>query len=313
MKITFLGTSSGTPTRRRNVTAQAVQFDHGGLWLLDCGEATQHQLMRAGLKASRIERILLTHLHGDHCYGVFGLLSCIAIHQRTAAVEVVGPPGTGELIRTVLRLSEAHLPFPLTISELPAHGGRVTPLHGWSVEAHAINHRVTCLGYVLREDPRPGAFDPERARALGIPAGPLFRRLQHGETIDLPDGRRIAPEAVRDPARPGRVAVLLGDTSDARAIATAGHGCDVLVCETTYAEDRTEKAAEWGHSTTAMTGELAALMAAKTLIITHFSSRYTEPGSGTDPAALARQTQRYCPDTQVLAADDLWTFVVEPP
>ena len=113
MKITFLGTSSGTPTRTRNVTAQIISFDNGALWLLDCGEASQHQLMRAGLRAGRIERILITHLHGDHCYGLPGMLACMAIHGRSETVQIVGPVGLRELIETVLRLSDHVTTFPL--------------------------------------------------------------------------------------------------------------------------------------------------------------------------------------------------------
>ena len=311
MKLTFLGTSAGTPTRERNVTSQALQFEHGAMWLLDCGEATQHQLMRAGLRAGRIERVLLTHLHGDHCYGLPGLLSCIAIHGRSEAVEIAGPPGVREFIETVLRVSHAELPYPLTITELPVAGGALAPLSGWSVSAHPLVHRVPCLGYVLREDDRPGRFHPDAAQRLGVPPGPLFRRLQDGAAVTLADGRVVEPSAVADPPRPGRLVVLLGDTCDASAIVDAGHGCDLLVCETTYDRERPEKAIEWGHSTTAMTGDLARRMGARVLAITHFSSRYADEGSSLSIADLVAETRAACPQTHVVAADDLLTLAVE--
>ncbi len=311
MKITFLGTSAGTPTSERNVTAQALTFAHGGLWLLDCGEATQHQLMRAGLKASRCERILITHLHGDHCYGLPGMLMCIAVNGRIGPVEVAGPPGIREFITTVLRLSEAELPYKLTISELPAEGGTLAPLNGWQASAYRIDHRVTCLGWCLTEDERPGRFHPDRAQRIGVPVGTLYGKLQHGEPVRLPDGRIVLPSDVTDPPRPGRKVVLLGDTSDPSGIAEAAAGCDLLVCEATYDQERAVKAVDWGHSTTAMTGAFARRIGAKTLIITHFSSRYTESSPLLTVADLLEETRRACPGTVVHAAADLWAFAID--
>ena len=311
MKLTFLGTSAGTPTRERNVTAQALTLDHGAIWLLDCGEATQHQFMRAGLKPGRCERILITHLHGDHVYGLPGMLSCIDIHERHEPLEIIGPVGIRELLTTVLRISEVHLSYAVHITEITSDGQAFAPLAGWEVAAYPLSHRVSCWGYVLREGPRPGRFYPERAQDLGIPEGPLYRQLQSGDEVRLPDGRVIAPSAVVDPPRPGRVIVLLGDTSDPSPIAAAAQGCDLLVCETTYDASREAKAYEWGHSTTAMTGAFAQKIAAKTLIITHFSSRYTENKSGYSVDALVAEAQSACPGTQVLAAADLWSYVIE--
>ena len=185
------------------------------------------------------------------------------------------------------------------------------------MSAHRIAHRVTCYGYDLREDPRPGRFDLESARALGIPEGPLFGRLQAGEAVTLPDGRTINPGAVCAPPRPGRHVVLLGDTSDASGIAAAAHGCDLLVHETTYDGTRDEKATQWGHSTTAMTGAFAHRIAAKRLIITHFSSRYTDgDGDGKGDCGvdqLLAETRAACPGTEVLAAEDLWTYALPAP
>ncbi len=311
MRITFLGTSAGTPTRQRNVTSQALQFDDGELWLLDCGEATQHQLMRAGIRAGRCARILLTHLHGDHCYGLPGMLSCIGIHGRSESVEIVGPIGVRELVETVIRLSDAQLPYPLVFHELPVAGGTLPQCSGWAVSAHPLVHRIPCLGYVLQEDPRPGRFHPERATALGVPDGPLYRQLQQGETVRLADGREIHPDAICDPPRRGRKVVLLGDTSDAAAIIPAGRDCDLLVCEATYDGTRQAKAMTWGHSTTLMTGALATQMQAKNLIITHFSSRYTDTAKTQSIADLVAETRTACPETTVIAADDIMTFAVD--
>jgi ribonuclease Z len=309
VKITFLGTSSGTPTRTRNVTAQALSFENGALWLLDCGEATQHRVMEAGLKAGRIERILITHLHGDHCYGLPGMLACMAIQGRTGPVQIVGPVGLREMVETVLRLSD-HVPT-FAIDWVEVDGTRsLAAMSNWSVSSHAIRHRITCFGYVLREAPRPGRFHVERARALGIPEGHLFGHLQAGRPVTLADGRTVQPSEVCDPPRPGRKVVLLGDTQDASGIATAAQGCDVLVHEATYEAERTAKAEQWGHSTSAMAGVFAKRIAAKHLIITHFSSRYTDSDADRGVDQLLAEAQRECPGTVVLAADDLWSFNV---
>jgi ribonuclease Z len=309
VKITFLGTSSGTPTRTRNVTAQAVGFDNGALWLLDCGEATQHQVMRAGLKAGRIERILITHLHGDHCYGLPGMLACMAIQGRTDPVQIVGPVGLREMIETVLRLSD-HVPT-FAIDWVEVDGQRsLGALSQWAVSVHPIRHRITCYGYVLRESPRAGRFHPDRARALGIPEGHLFGQLQAGKVVTLADGRTIQPSEVCDQPRPGRKVVLLGDTQDASGIANAAQDCDLLVHEATYEADRTAKAEQWGHSTSAMAGAFARRIGAKHLIITHFSSRYTDSEADRGVDQLLSEAQQECPGTVVLAADDLWSFNV---
>ncbi len=311
MRITFLGTSSGAPTRTRNVTAQALSLDSGGVILLDCGEATQHQLMRSGLRASRIERILITHLHGDHLYGLPGLLACMTIHERSAPVQLVGPLGIREFVATVLRISQTGLSFPLDIVELEA-GRPLDPCGELALSAHPLVHRVPCFGYCLAEGPRPGRFDPAKAAALRIPMGPLFGRLQAGESITLDDGVSVQPAQVLSPPRPGRRVVLLGDTEDASGIAAAAHGCDVLVREVTYDAGRTDKARQWGHSTSAMTGGFAAEVGARVLIITHFSSRYTDGASGDQltVADLVAETAQHCPGTRVLAADDLWSHEV---
>jgi ribonuclease Z len=309
VKITFLGTSSGTPTRTRNVTGQILHLDNGALWLLDCGEASQHQCMKAGIRTGRIERILITHLHGDHCYGLPGMLSCMAIHERSDPVDIIGPVGIREWLETTLRISVCALPYALHIIEIEP-SITLPNRSNWSVSVHPIHHRIPCFGYVLREDPRPGRFDLAKAKALGIPEGPLFRRLQMGENITLSDGRQILSADVCEPPRPGRHVVLLGDTDDASGIAVAAHGCDLLVREVTYDAEHTKKAYQWGHSTSTMTGEFARAINARHLIITHFSSRYTDSDADQGIAQLLSETQALCPQTTVHAADDGWSFVV---
>jgi ribonuclease Z len=318
VQLTFLGTSAGAPTRARNVTAQLLAFDDGRLWLLDCGEATQHQLAKAGARASRIERILLTHLHGDHCLGLCGMLAAMAIGGREDPVAVVGPTGVAELVSTTVRLTHTELPFRLDVAELaPGSPHQLGQAGGWRIAAHPLVHRVACFGYCLCEEPRTGRFHPERAAALGVAPGPDYGRLQRGEAVATATGATVRPEQVLSQPRPGRVVVLLGDTEDASAIVEAGQGCDLLVCETTYDAARGDQARAWGHSSTHMTGELAARMQARTLVITHFSARYTDPAAAGVADALSidelvRETAARCPGTRVLAAADLWSITIPP-
>ncbi len=315
MRLIFLGTSAGAPTRQRNVTCQALSFDDGAVWLLDCGEASQHQLMKAGIRPKMVERILITHLHGDHIYGIFGMLACLAIHGREAPVQIVGPRGVREMVTTVLRLSDFAPGFPLIFSELdrPDPGGAELPAwpigasHPWTVTAHHLVHRLACVGYCLHEPPRPGRFHPDRARAAQVPEGPLWGNLQRGVAVTLADGRRVDAAEVCDPPRRGRKLLLLGDTSDADAMLAIGQDCDLAVREVTYDNSRQDKALLWQHSTASMTGSWAQQMRAKTLVMTHLSARYTDedPDPVRTIASLHAEVAAACPGTRVIIADDL--------
>ena len=315
MHLTFLGTSAGSPARERNVTSQALSFDDGRIWLLDCGEATQHQLMRAGIRPGRIERVLITHLHADHCLGLPGLLACLAIHGRSEAVVVVGPVGVKALVETTIRLTETFLPFALHFSELDSPRAHdLGMVRDWHLSAHPLRHRVTCFGYCLREAPRPGRFHPDRAEALGVASGRHYGALSRGESVTTAAGTIVTPQEVVDPPRPGRLLALLGDTDDASAMIAPAQGCDLLVCEATFDATREAKAKLWGHSSTHMTGRLAQAMGARTLIITHISARYAEDAESAtvSVADLVVETHAQCPQTTVLAAEDLWSFEIIP-
>ena len=305
MRLVFLGTSAGAPTRQRNVTSHALHLDDGSLWLCDCGEATQHRLAACGLRAKAVAGVLLTHLHGDHCYGLPGLLSALAIAGREAPVAIAGPAGVRQWLDATLAMSDARLPFAVTVRELAADREAVPFAPGWDALAIRIAHRIPCWGYRLREPPRLRRLDAVQAEALGVPP-PLRRRLVRGEAVDLPDGRRIHPDDCCGPSLPGRLIGLLGDTDDADAMIPELRGADLIVREATYAADRTAQARQWGHSTTAMTGAFAAACAARTLAVTHLSARYTLPGDpgAADLAQLAAEVAAACPGVRVIMADD---------
>jgi ribonuclease Z len=313
LQLTFLGTSAGAPTRERGLSALALRLPGGGLWLFDCGEGTQQRLLASRLRAARLDRVLLTHLHGDHCFGLPGLLASAGLWGRREAIEVVGPRGLREWLDTTLRVSAMHLGYPLLVRELehPA-GGALDLRGGLAVEALPLVHRVPSFAYVVREPARRGHVDTARARALGVPEGPLLGRLARGDAVALADGRRIEPRDVLGPPRPGRTLVVCGDSSDSRALLALPPGCDVLVHECTYDAARAAQAREWSHSTSADVAALARALRPRLLVLTHLSSRYTVPGAEPGTDALRREVETRCPGQRVLVAEDGLAIDVPP-
>lgn len=311
MQITFLGTSAGQPTRNRNVTAQALRFDDGAWWLVDCGEATQHRVREAGLRAIRCDRILITHLHGDHCWGLPGMLMAIAIAGRTDPVQVAGPRGLARLLDGAFAPSATELPYRLDLVELDGEP-RGEPIAepavaGWRARPFAIRHRVPCVAWLVEEPRRPGRVDMLRAAAAGIADPRLIGRLQRGETVALADGRMVAPGDILGPPPPPRRILVCGDTDDADALIPHAQGVDLVVREATYAAEREAQARQWGHSTAQMTGAFAARLSARRLVITHLGGRHSD-GSG--PESQRAEAAAACPGIPVEVADDLMSVEI---
>jgi len=259
MRLVFLGTSSGTPSRERNVSSVALLLDDGSLLLFDCGEGTQHQLLRAPVRSGSIDAIFITHLHGDHVYGLPGLLATLSMNGRERPLELIGPEGTEEYLRCVLATTHHNPIFPIRVSQPPYRGD------GFTVVAAPLEHSVPSLGYCLIEDDRPGAFDPEKARALGIAEGPQWRALQQAH-----DPR------VTGPSRRGRRVAYSTDTRPCASAVELARGADVLVHEATYGEEMRVEADERLHSTAAGAARVARDAGVARLIVTHFSTRYRE-------------------------------------
>ncbi|MDW3177976.1 MAG: ribonuclease Z [Acidimicrobiia bacterium] len=280
MELTFLGTSSGTPTMERNVTGLALRID--GHWdLFDCGEATQHQLLKTSLSLSKLRRIFISHLHGDHCFGLFGLLGSRSMDGTIAPLTIYGPPGLKAMLETVLTASSTHLAYPMEIHEVSPDGGRVIDDAAITVDAVPLTHRVTSLAWSVREGDRPGQFNVEAARAAGVPEGPMFAQLQRGESVELTNGQTVKPDRVTGPSRPGRRIVISGDNAAPAALFETTAGADVAVHEATYTEPVLATLGDdRGHSTAERVAAAAQANGVRNLVLTHFSPRYTSHGDG---------------------------------
>lgn len=307
MKITFLGTSSGAPSRNRNVSAIGLQLiQQGKLWLFDCGEGTQHQVLRSPLRLSQLERIFITHLHGDHLYGLPGLLASRSLSAGALTpVTIYGPNGLQEFLRVVFDRSQTRTGYPVRVEVL--RPGVVYEDETYEVSCLPMAHRIESYGFAVREKTQTGHFDAEQAKRLGLPPGPLFGQLKRGETVTLPDGRAIDGKTLVGPPLIGRKVVYAGDTGETPRAAELAQDADVLIHEATYLTADLELALRAAHSTAAGAARVAKEAGAKALILTHISPRYdTEAGSRL-PELLA-EAQAIFPNTYL--ARDFWTFDV---
>lgn len=271
MQVTFLGTSAAVPTVDRNVSALMLQRE-GELLLFDCGEGTQRQMMRytAGFA---VADVFITHYHADHTLGIPGLLRTMGLQGRTAPVRLHGPRGAQRHLGALVALGMERPKFPVEIVELRA--GDVLPRGEYDLVVGEANHKGDCLAYAIAERDRLGRFDPERARALGIPEGPMWGKIHTGESVTLGDGRVVAPAELVGAPRPGRRLVYSGDTTVCAGVAELARGADLLIHEATFGADERERAAETGHSTAAGAATVARDAGVKRLVLTHISARYT--------------------------------------
>lgn len=271
LSLTFLGTGAACPTVERNVTSLAVHRE-GELLLFDCGEGTQRQMMRYGTGFA-FRDIFFTHYHADHFLGVVGLIRTLGLLDRKEPVTLYGPRGAKRVLGGALAVGIERNRFPVEINEVKP-GDRLDRGE-YELVVFETEHRADTVGYALAERDRLGRFDPERARALGVPEGPLWGRIHKGEAIQLPDGRRVAPAELVGPPRPGRTVVISGDTRPHHAVVAAALGADLLVHEATFAHEEQARAIETGHSTALEAAEVAREAGVRRLVLTHISARYS--------------------------------------
>jgi len=270
LDVLFLGTSGSMPTARRAPAALLVRRG-GERMLFDCAEGTQRQLLRSGVGLIELREIFLTHFHADHFLGLPGMLKTFSLRGREVPLDVYGPPGLKNLF-TVLKRIFGKLTYPVNLNELRT--GDVLERGDYNLVTFPVAHGVSSIGYALLEHPRPGRFDVEEADALGVPPGPERGALQRGDSVTLPDGRTITPDAVLGPARPGRKLVITGDTMPAGSVLEISHAADLLVHEATFGEDEADRARETMHSTAREAAELAREAEVTMLALTHLSNRY---------------------------------------
>jgi ribonuclease Z len=269
-RLTFLGTSAAQPTVHRNLSGLVVKADTE-LVLFDCGEGSQRQMARFGTGFS-ITTAFFTHFHADHYLGIIGFLRTLGMQGRTDELVLHGPRGAASLLDEAVHLGIDELSFPVHVRELDP--GDEVARAGFTVRAVEADHRVSAIGYVVDEDPRPGRFDVARATALGVTPGPDFRRLQDGEPVATSGGTVVRPGDVLGPARRGRRVALSGDTRPTDALARAAAGADVLIHEATFSDEEQARAELTRHSTAREAGTVAAAAGAERLVLTHLSTRY---------------------------------------
>ncbi len=306
MQVTFLGTSSGVPTRQRNVSSLAIRLpQRSELWLLDCGEATQHQLLRSPLRVSQLRRIFITHMHGDHIFGLPGLLASLGMAGTSAGLDLYGPPPLQNFVESALRFSSTRLGYPLRfhVNTPPPVGHVLFEDDDLVVESRPLWHRIPASGFRIAQRPRPGRFDVEKAKALGIPPGPLYGRLKNGETISLGGGRSIAGSSLCGPPQLGVSLVYATDTMFCDAAVDLARGADLLIHEATFAHRDGEMALQRFHSTTTMAAQVALAAGVGQLVLTHFSPRYM-PGQTIGPDDLLAEARAIFPST-IMARDFL--------
>ncbi|UCH88015.1 MAG: ribonuclease Z [Thermoplasmata archaeon] len=293
MKLIFLGTGGSWPSKTRNVPSIAIKYESEVI-LFDCGEGTQRQFMHSTLSFMQISRIFISHFHGDHFLGLPGLIQSMYLNERSDPLEIYGPKGAEHIISNLLKLGYFTPSYDIIIQDV--EDGQTLKFDKYSVSACSVNHNVPTLAYALEEFERPGLFNKPRALELGIPEGPLFGRLQKGESIDL-DGKEITPDMVMGPPRRGRKFVYSGDTRPSKSLIKLASDCDVLVHDSTFDAELEQKANDYGHSSTKQAAEIAAKAGAKQLFLVHISPRYE------DPELLESQAQTVFPNTKT--ASDL--------
>ena len=272
MKLVFLGTSGAMPTVRRGLSCICLIKDNEVL-MFDAGEGAQISYLKSGLPWNKKMKIFVTHLHGDHCIGILGLLQTMNLQNRTESVEIFGTDGIDEFIAANIKILNFGLSFPVLISIIKE--GLIVDEKDYSVFANNAKHGIPAFSFRFDEKDRPGEFYPEKAKALEIPEGELWHELQMGNSIEL-DGKEIQSSQVTGDKRPGRKIGISGDTRPTDKLIEFFNNCDYLTFDSTFADELKVKAMEANHSTAKEAAELAEKANVSTLILTHFSARYND-------------------------------------
>jgi len=281
LRIIFLGTGGSWPTVARNVSSIAVKRG-SEILLFDCGEGTQRQFQKSNLSYMQVSHVFITHFHGDHFLGLPGLIQTMQLNDREKPLHLYGPPGMNKLTSQLLSLGYFRPAYNIQSHEVD--DGDVLEFDEYSVRVLKVAHNVPAVAYAVEEHQRPGKFNKPKALSLGIPEGPLFSKLQRGETITLPNKKTITPTMVLGPARKGRKIVISGDTTPFKKMVGFAKDSDALIHEATFASDLNDIAGEYGHSTSHQAAEIAQQAHVEKLFLVHISPRYLDPSIIEDDA-----------------------------
>lgn len=308
MRLIFLGTSSGAPTRARNVSALAFGPADSRRWyLVDCGEATQHQLMHTPLSTAQLGGICITHVHGDHCFGLPGLLSSAAISGRREPLTIIGPAGIDTLVRTTLEVSRTELPYEIRF--VPVETLPRVEFEDFTVEAYPLSHRVPSFAYRFTQAVRTRRVDAEALAAAGVPRGPAWSSIQRGEAVRLDDGRILQGEDFLLPAEQPRRLLVAGDNDTPELLREACQQTDVLVHEATYTHDLLdERRARWQHSSALQVARFAEDVGLPNLVLTHFSARFQRDPTARTSIENVRREATGAYSGRLFLADDLAAY-----
>lgn len=302
LKIVFLGTSGSIPTPQRNLPAVAICLDREIL-LFDCAEGTQRQMFMAGLSISRISKIFISHLHGDHVMGLPGIIQTLSLMERETPLDIYGPSGLSNLVNSLAENLAFSPSFDINVYQVSP--GNLFESSKYVVKCARVDHgSIDAYAYAFEERPRPGKFHPEKAIMLGVPVGPLWKQLQMGKPVTLENGRVVVPEEVVEPSRPGRKIVYSGDTAPCQSLLELSSFADVLIHESTFDHALESKANETKHSTSVQAALIAREAKVNLLVLTHISSRYT------DASILLQQAKEIFPNT--IVAQDFMEVLLDP-
>ncbi|KAF1296952.1 ribonuclease Z [Enterococcus sp. JM4C] len=302
MELQFLGTGAGVPAKHRNVSSIALKLldERNAVWLFDCGEGTQMQILRTTIRPRKIEKIFITHLHGDHIFGLPGLLSSRSFQGGGSPLEIYGPKGIEKYIRTSLAVSQTRLGYPLKFIEIEKEGTLFSDAE-FSVICCRLDHGIESFGYRVVEHDHDGELQVEKLQALEVPAGPIYGKLKRGEVVTLADGRVLDGKEFQGAAKKGRVVTILGDTRKTEAAAKLAKGSQVLVHESTFNKLEARMAKNYFHSTTHQAAETAREAQVHQLVLTHISARYL----GKEAQALEDEAKEIFPNTQMVKDFDI--------
>lgn len=303
MELEFLGTGAGVPSKGRNVSSTALKMldERNEIWLFDVGEATQHQILQTAIKPRKITKIFITHLHGDHIFGLPGLLASRSNQGGNSPLEIYGPVGIKDFVETSLRTTGSKLSYQLKFIELK-NDGEIFNDKTFTVTAGKLKHRVTCFGYRVTEKPRTGELLVDELKKYHIPNGPVYGQLKAGQTVTLDDGTVINGKDFIGPDKPSKVVTIISDTRYTPEIDKLSENADVIVHESTFSNDEKKLAYNYYHSTATQAAEVAKRCHAKGLILTHISARYTGRGA----LILQREAKKIFKNTRVASDFDIY-------